>query len=55
MLCPPEVGTNSVLLNPVGSLPFVEDNNGWYISVVCGSLTGQLYVNKLDVSKKALG
>ena len=33
---------------------FVEDNNGWYISVVCGSLTGQLYVNKLDVSKKAL-
>ena len=34
---------------------FVEDNNGWYISVFCGSLTDQLYVNKLDVSKKALG
>ena len=31
---------------------FVEDNNGWYISVVCGSLTGQLYVNKLDVAIK---
>ena len=34
---------------------FVEDNSGWYITVVCGSLSGQLYANKLDESKKALG
>ena len=34
---------------------FIEDSNGWYIVVVCGSITGHLYVNKLDESKKALG
>ena len=34
---------------------FTEDSNGWYIVVVCGSITGHFYVNKLDESKKALG
>ena len=33
---------------------FGSDNKGWYITVACGSLTGQLYVNKLDWSKKIL-
>ena len=33
---------------------FGSDNKGWYITVACGSLTGQLYVNKLDESKKIL-
>ena len=34
---------------------FVHDSNGWCIAITCGSLSGYLYVNKLDESKKSLG
>ena len=34
---------------------FVHDSNGWCIPITCGSLSGYLYVNKLDESKKSLG
>ena len=33
----------------------VQDKQGWFIVVNCGSLSGHLYLNKLDESKKTLG
>ena len=39
------------------SLPptFGKDDLGHYISVVCGSFTGQLYVDRMNLSKRAVG
>ena len=34
---------------------YIHDNVGVYLSISCGSVTGFLYLNKLDESKKSLG
>ena len=46
-----ESGQTEALLSPT----FSNDDLGRYISVVCGRLTGKLYVDRVDLSKRAVG
>ena len=44
--------------NQVGALlspTFVKDDLGHYMSVVCGSVSGQLYIDRIDLSKRTAG